>query len=91
MRRSTRNKVENRKYTQYDFVNYCVYVNCCDAKVPNTFEEAIASKEVNEWRKAMDKEMNSIKKNETWGLVNKPKDKKVIDIKWIYKKNSKDL
>ena len=32
----------------------------------------------------MNKEMNSLEKNKTWELVKKPKNEKVIDLKWIY-------
>lgn len=32
--------------------------------------------------------MNSLVKNKTWQLVEKPKDKKVLDLKWIYTNKS---
>ena len=35
---------------------------------------------------AMDEEMDSIEKNDTWDLVNLPKDKNLIGVKWVYKK-----
>ena len=33
----------------------------------------------------MDEEMDSIEKNDTWDLVNFPKDKNLIGVKWVYK------
>ena len=33
----------------------------------------------------MDKEIECIEKNQTWELVDVPKDKDVINVKWIYK------
>uniref|UniRef100_A0A251VGU8 Putative zinc finger, CCHC-type n=1 Tax=Helianthus annuus TaxID=4232 RepID=A0A251VGU8_HELAN len=45
---------------------------------------ADANKEMR-WREAMDREMESIKKNDTWELVDPPKDQKPIGVKWIYK------
>ena len=33
----------------------------------------------------MDEETKCIEKNETWELVDVPKDKDVISVKWIYK------
>ena len=39
----------------------------------------------NVWVKAMDGEMIMIEKNKTWELVDCPKDKDVIGLKWIYK------
>ena len=38
------------------------------------------------WQKAMDDEIESLYKNKTWVLVERPKDKKLVDCKWIYKK-----
>ena len=35
----------------------------------------------------MDEEIECIEKNQTWELVDVPKDKDVISVKWIYKTN----
>ena len=67
-------------------VAHCIYVNYVNANVPSTFEEAINSEETKNWQKVMDSEIDSLKKNRTWISVDKPKDKKVIDVKWVYKK-----
>jgi hypothetical protein len=32
----------------------------------------------------MNEELDQIKKNDTWELVQRPKDKNVIDTKWVY-------
>ncbi|KAM1649748.1 hypothetical protein ACFX1Q_003249 [Malus domestica] len=39
-----------------------------------------------EWGKAMDEEMNSLMKNNTWELVQLPLSKRVIGCKWVYTK-----
>ncbi|RVW71220.1 Retrovirus-related Pol polyprotein from transposon TNT 1-94 [Vitis vinifera] len=49
---------------------------------PQSFEEAIKDED---WRKAMEKEIDVIEKNETWQLVEKPIDKEIIGVKWIYR------
>ena len=33
----------------------------------------------------MDEELDQVKKNDTWELVPRPKDKNVIDTKWVYR------
>jgi hypothetical protein len=33
----------------------------------------------------MDEELNQIEKNDTWGLVPRPKNKNVIGTKWIFR------
>jgi hypothetical protein len=37
------------------------------------------------WKKAMDEELDQIEKNDTWELVPRPKDKNVINTKWVYR------
>lgn len=49
---------------------------------PTTYEEAVKS---TVWRKAMEEEIESINKNNTWELVEYPAGKKVIGLKWVYK------
>nr|GEV92867.1 retrovirus-related Pol polyprotein from transposon TNT 1-94 [Tanacetum cinerariifolium] len=52
------------------------------------FEEAMKSKK---WRQAMEEEIKSIEKNDTWELTTLPKGQKDIGVKWVYKakKNAK--
>ncbi|XP_028216688.1 uncharacterized protein LOC114398721 [Glycine soja] len=37
------------------------------------------------WRAAMEEELRSIEKNQTWELVHLPQGKRPIDVKWVYK------
>lgn len=52
---------------------------------PKDYAEARVSKDWKKWGKASDEEMDSLKKNGTWVLVKRPKDRKVISNKWLYK------
>lgn len=53
------------------------------AKVePVSFEQAITQRQ---WVEAMEDELRSIEKNDTWSLTNLPKNKKAISVKWVYK------
>ena len=45
--------------------------------------EAASKQEV--WVKAMQEEIKMIEKNKTWELVDYPKDKEIIGVKWVYK------
>jgi hypothetical protein len=49
---------------------------------PLTFQEVVKD---DVWAQAMDEEIECIEKNKTWKLVDVPKDKDVISVKWIYK------
>jgi len=64
-----------------DVTLYC-YLATCDTIV---FEEAINDAK---WRIAMDGEIASIEKNDTWRLVLGPNKKKSIGVKWIYKEKN---
>lgn len=33
----------------------------------------------------MDSEINCLNENETWKIVDRPENKKIIDVKWVYK------
>lgn len=52
---------------------------------PKSYDEAVESNDRNEWQKAMQSEYDSLLKNQTWILVEKPEKQKVIDNKWVYK------
>jgi hypothetical protein len=38
-----------------------------------------------EWERAMLEEVNSLKQNKTWELVDRPKDRRVLSGKWVFK------
>ena len=38
-----------------------------------------------EWRKAMDEEMDSLRKNDTWEVVQLPRGRSVVTSKWVFK------
>ena len=54
----------------------------CD---PKTYKQAITCPENEKWLEAMKQEINSIKANNTWSLVELPKDRKAIGCKWVFK------
>ena len=53
---------------------------------PTTYEEALEDVDVQEWKKAMDREMESMGSNSVWSLIEAPKGVKTIGCKWIYKR-----
>lgn len=85
---STRQKNPVQRYR--DPVTHHIYVNFVDANVPSNYNEAMNSSESREWQKAIDSEVESLTKNETRTFVDKPVDKKIIDVKCVYKRKSND-
>ncbi|KAH0818236.1 hypothetical protein GEV33_004555 [Tenebrio molitor] len=52
---------------------------------PESFEEATSSGNAEQWKQAIDEEIQSLKQNQTWTLVEPPKNQQVIDNRWVYK------
>lgn len=54
-------------------------------KEPKSYKEAMSSQQSEDWRVAMEDEMNSlIKKNQTWTLVPKFEGKALVDCKYLF-------
>ena len=59
-----------------------------DCPTPNTYQQAIDSRQAERWKESMSKEITDLMKNETWELVRRskiPKSHKVAKSKWVYK------
>ena len=52
---------------------------------PKSYLEARRSKSWKLWNEGMQEEMDSLEKNQTWKLVEKPEKKKIIGSKWVFK------
>ena len=68
--------------------DYIVYLQENDIGVendPETFSQAISCNESELWYNAMKDELDSMKSNEVWDLVELPKGVQAIGCKWVYK------
>ena len=52
---------------------------------PRTVQQAQNDASWPEWERAMLEEVNSLKQNKTWELVDPPKDRRVLSGKWVFK------
>jgi hypothetical protein len=90
LRRSTRPK---RSAIPDDYV---VYLQESDYNIGaendlESFSQAMSCKESELWYDAMKEEMNSIKSNEVWDLVELPNGAKSIGCKWVFKTKKDSL
>ncbi|KAA0043826.1 putative gag-pol polyprotein [Cucumis melo var. makuwa] len=87
----TRDRVQRERHApiRYGYADLVAYALTCAADSieaePLTFEEAIVSDSKKQWKDAMEEELFSLHKNQTWSLVPKPPNQKLIQSKWIYK------
>ena len=56
-----------------------------DADEPESYEAANVSEQQEQWQRAMQEEMDSLQHNHTYDLVARPKGRKVLRNKWVYK------
>ncbi|KAH0636480.1 hypothetical protein KY289_036395 [Solanum tuberosum] len=63
--------------TNFDFL-CCLFAD----SEPMNFDEAVTDKR---WRQAMEEEIQSIEKKNTWELTTIPKDHQAIGVKWVYR------
>ena len=54
-----------------------------DEEEPKTIQEALFGPTSKEWIKEMEEEMNSMKSNQDWDLVDLPRSRKTIGNKWV--------
>lgn len=71
-----------RKRTQF----FAEYVACMAVvNDPISLKEAMMRDDCDKWKSAMESEYDSLCKNNTWTLVNRPSDVNVVRCKWVYK------
>ena len=75
-----------RKPARYALLGETYQVVLDNPDDPTTYEEALEDVDVQEWKKAMDREMESMGSNSVWSLIESPKGVKPIGCKWIYKR-----
>lgn len=67
-------------------VAFALYVaEVINVEEPRNFAEAMSSRDWKKWTAASDDEMNSLRRNHTWDLVDKPVNRKIISCRWLYK------
>ena len=61
------------------------YADVCHVTEPSTLKEAMMSPEAKEWQEAADLEYESLLENETWDLIDLPRDRQAIGSRWVFK------
>ncbi|KAJ4704922.1 Retrovirus-related Pol polyprotein from transposon TNT 1-94 [Melia azedarach] len=78
-----------KRYGFEDMVAYALQVAeevDTNSNESSTYKEAVTYTESTQWLAAMGDEMESLHKNQTWELTKRPRDRKIVTCKWVYKK-----
>ena len=85
IRRSTRERQPSKRYSPHE------YVLLSDGGEPQTYQEVMSDTKKNEWLKAMQEEMRSLRENHTYDLVKLPKGKRVLKNKWVFRLKTEEM
>ena len=88
LRRSTR---ERKSAIPSDYIMYLQEIDIGVENDPETFSQALSCKEFDLWYNAMKDELDSMKSNEVWDLIELPQGAKAIGCKWVYKTKRNSL
>ena len=86
LRRSSRTVVPPSRYgweDEDDHVSYALFTEVGD---PCSYREAIEADDSDRWMTAIQQEMESLEKNQTWDLVPLPRGSRAIGCRWIFQK-----
>ena len=61
------------------------HLNFVEIDIPDTYDDAMKSKENDKWKKAINEEYDALLKNNTWIMVKPPENKKPIESRWVFR------
>ena len=82
LRKSSRQSIPQRRFEIEGEIHL---VTQHDENEPQSVNEALTCLEKNEWMKVMEEEVESMKENQVWDLVDLPLNRKEIGNKWVLK------
>ena len=81
--RPKRTRIPNKQIFNENFVVH--QATLCKSTDPATVEEALTSQYAEEWKRAMEEEIQAHVENQTWTLSDVPTGRKAIKCKWVFK------
>lgn len=63
---------------------YLLYSDSTTFEIPKSYQEAKQSDNHLQWEEAIKSELESLKTNKTWIIVPRPKNKNIIQYKWVF-------
>ncbi|GJW46620.1 retrotransposon protein, putative, ty1-copia subclass [Tanacetum coccineum] len=93
VKRDTLTKPDKSTRTRHAPDRICLYIDAekhelGDLGEPTNYKAALLDPESDKWLNAINVEMQSMKDNEVWDLVDLPPNGKTVGSKWLFKKNT---
>lgn len=82
LRRSNRDRDEN--YLDKRFKDFILMSAHSIEPLPNSFKDIESRLDKELWQKAINEELNSMKLNNTWTIVNKPNNCNIVGCRWVF-------
>ena len=82
-RRVLRDRSQIKAPERFNFENFINEV--ISDPEPSSYREAMKSTDKEMWVEAMNKEISSLKENQTWDLTKLPKNRKALRCKWVFR------
>lgn len=60
-------------------------LNFVEIDIPDTYDDAMKSKDNAKWKEAINEEYDALLKNKTWIMVKTPENKKPIESRWVFR------
>jgi len=87
--REKRQTKEPQRYNYADIIAYALNLEIDNQGIdPISYKEGTSGPDGDNWKAAMTEEIDSLMKNNTWELVEKPTKQRILGCKWIYKRKS---
>ncbi|WCJ29450.1 Retrovirus-related Pol polyprotein from transposon TNT 1-94 [Euphorbia peplus] len=81
-RQTKRQRVKRRRF---GIEGEALLITPSDEAEPKNVSDALSCPEKDKWKKAMEEEMDSMKVNQVWELVDLPEGRKAVKSKWVLK------
>lgn len=63
-----------------------LFAGSLDPETPHTYSEAVSRGD--DWKEAIQSELDALSRSETWEIVKRPKSVKVIDSRWVFRQKT---
>lgn len=81
------NELPEREKKGLEFLLYLTKESISE-ETPETYTEAMRAPDKQEWERAMQREIEALRRNNTWTKVRKPIGEKTLTMKWVFQKKN---